>query len=133
MPVMYLRNKDKQLFLNMHEFVYTLGFFEAFLLSENDEEEVVVETSNIGAYEQNSKINRSGIGGQPSIVSKLPEMIDEVAKFIKQHGFAVQSCHRTEMGYSSGVTIKQIRDHVYSKFLQIKTRKITLITIHRML
>ena len=38
-----------------------------------------------------NKFVKQGIGRQPSIVSKFQEIIDEVAEFIKQHGFAAQS------------------------------------------
>ena len=64
-------------------------------------------------------------GGQPSLVSKFPGIVDEVAEFIKQNGFSAQS-RRTETAYSLGVTIKQIRSHLYQKFPVLKEHKISL-------
>ena len=65
-------------------------------------------------------------GGQPSLVSKFPGIVDEVAEFINQNGFSAQSRRRTETAYSLGVTIKQIRSHLYQKFPVLKEHKISL-------
>ena len=71
-------------------------------------------------------------GGQASIVSKFPRIVDEVTEFIKQNGFSAQSRRRTDTAYSSNVTIKQIQSHLYQKFPALKEHKISLTTIHRM-
>ena len=46
MPVMYLKNIDKSLFINLHEFVLTPGAFELILFQdedESDEEETEID------------------------------------------------------------------------------------------
>ena len=55
-----------------------------------------------------------------------------VAEFIKQHGFSAQNCRRTETGYSSGVRVKQIQQHLYANYPELKEHKISLTTIRRM-
>ena len=69
---------------------------------------------------------------KPPHISKFPGIVDEVTEFVKQHGFAAQSRRRNETGYSSGVTIKQIQNHLYSTFPELKQHKISLSTIRRM-
>ena len=56
--------------------------------------------------------SRKGKGGQPSIVLKFPQIVDEVFQFIKQLGFSSQSRRWTETGYSS----KQIQQHLYDTY-----------------
>ena len=34
---------------------------------------------------------RKGIGSQPSITFKFPQIVDVVAEFIKQHGFSAEN------------------------------------------
>ena len=55
-----------------------------------------------------------------------------VAEFVKQDGFMAQSRRRDETAYSSGVTIAQIQEHVYSKFPALKDHRVSLSTICRM-
>ena len=44
--------------------------------------------------------DRSEFGGRPSMVSKFLGIVEEIAEFIKQNGFAAQSRSRTEFGFS---------------------------------
>jgi hypothetical protein len=138
MPVMYLNAESKSLFVNLHEFVLTPGVFERILLvDEADvEEDVSVLDANSADVNEDVSTNndncRTGVGGQPSIVSKFPEIVNEVAEFIKQHGFSAQSRRRTETGYSSGLTVKQIQQHLYATYPALKDHKISLSTIRRM-
>ena len=75
---------------------------------------------------------RKGKGGQPSITSKFPQIVDVVAEFIKQHGFSAQNRRRTEKSSSNGVTVKQIQQHLYTNYPELKEHKISLTTIRRM-
>ena len=111
MPVMYLKSQTKSLFINLHEFVLTPGAFKSILLlgkpadSEDEGAETVVDIDSVIDNDC-----RKGIGGQPSITSKLfPQIVDVVAEFIKQHGFSAQNRRRTKTGYSTGVTVKQVQ------------------------
>ena len=131
MPVMYLKNGMKSVLINLHEFVVTPGAFEMIMLldkncNEEDSDEVVV-------LDESCKISsQKGKGGQPSIVSKFPNIVDEVSEFIKQHGFSAQNRRRTETGFSCGVTAKQIQQHLYDKYPDLKEHKISLTTIRRL-
>ena len=105
MPVMYLKSQTKSLFINLK----TPGAFKSILLlgkpadSEDEGAETVVDIDSVIDNDC-----RKGIGGQPSITSKFPQIVDVVAEFIKQHGFSAQNRCRTEKCYSTGVTVKQI-------------------------
>ena len=133
MPVMYLKSQRKSLFINLHEFLLTPGAFKSVLLlgkpadSEDEGAETVVD---IDSGIDNDC--RKGIGGQPSITSKFPQIVDVVAEFIKQHGFSEQNRRQAETGYSTGVTVKQIQQHLYTNYPELKEHKISLTTIRRM-
>ena len=133
-PVIYFVSKDTNCFLNLHELVYTPGALEYLLLNpaSMDDAKDHLEKERPDQQNDQGKVDRKGIGGQPSIVSKFPGIIDEVAEFIKQHGFSAQSRRRTETGYSSGVSISQIRDHLYLKFPELEKHTESLTTIGRM-
>ena len=114
--VMYLKNQDKSVFINLHEFVITPGAFEMIMLLDkdsNEEDNDEAEVINVLDESNPNNSSRKGKGGQPSIVSKFPQIADEVSEFIKQHGFSAQSRRRAETGYSSGVTAKQIQQHLH--------------------
>ena len=98
MPVMYLKNQDKSVFINLHEFLITPGAFERIMLC------IINVLDEFNPNNSSSK----GKGGQLSIVSKFPQTVDEISKCIKQHRFSSQSSRREETGYLSGVTPKQI-------------------------
>ena len=133
MPVMYIKSDGKSLFFNLHEFVLTPGAIELVFLDDLiiDDSDSPVEQDQITVPSDQNQ-SRKGIGGQPSIVSKFPQIVDEVAEFIKQNGFSAQNRRRTETAYSSGVTAKQIQDHLYKKYPDLKTHKISLTTIRRL-
>ena len=135
MPIMCLKNHDKSVFLNLHEFVITPGAFEIIMLLDkdsNEEDNDEAEVINVLDESNPNNSSRKGKGGQPSIVSKFPQIVDEVSKFIKQHGFTAQSRRRTETGYSSGVIAKQIQQHLYDTYPELKEHKISLSTIRHM-
>ena len=133
MPVMYLKSQTKSLFMNLHEFMLTPGVYESILLlgkppdSEGEEAEAVVDIDSVIDNDC-----RKGIGGQPPITSKFPQIVDVVAEFMKQHGFSAQNRCRTKTGYSTGVTVKQMQQHLYTVFPEFKEHKISLTTIRWM-
>ena len=67
-----------------------------------------------------------------ALVTKFPGIVEEVAEFVKQHGFAALCRRRDDTSYSSGVTINEIMEHLYVKFLELKYHTISLSTIRRM-
>ena len=63
---------------------------------ENKTKRVILATVDPGTAtkdtkENAKKVDRKGIGGQPSIVSKFPGIVDVAAEFIKQHDFSAQN------------------------------------------
>ena len=133
MPVMHLKSQAKSLFINLQEFVLTPGVFESIILlgkpadGEGEGAETVVDINFVIDNDC-----RKGISGQPSITSKSPQIVDVVAEFIKQHGFSAQNRRRTEKSSSNGVTVKQIQQHLYTNYPELKEHKISLTTIRRM-
>ena len=135
MPIMYLKNQDKSVFINLHEFVITPGAFEMIMLLDkdsNEEDNDEAEVINVLGESNPKNSSCKGKGGKPSIDSKCPQIADEVSKFIKEHRFSAQSRRRTETGYSSGVTAKQIQQQLCDTYPELKEHKISLSTIRRM-
>ncbi len=133
MPVMYIKSNGKSLFFNLHEFVLTPGAIELVFLDDSitDDTDNIIEPDNDSTLSEQNQ-SRTGKGGQPSIVSKFPQIIDEITEFIKQNGFSAQNRRRTETAFSSGVTAKQIQGHLYNKYPDLKGHKISLATIRRL-
>ena len=130
---MYLKSQTKSLFINLHEFVLIPGVFESiFLLGKLADSEVEGAETVVDIDSVNDNDCRKVIGGQPSITSKFPQIVDVVADFTKQHGFSAQNRRRTETSYSKGVTVKQIQQHLYTNYPELKEHKISLTTIIRM-
>lgn len=129
MPVMFINNKDSSFFLNLQEFIYTPDVFELIFMKDSSEGNKVA-AEHIDDLSDTTRESHGG--GQPSIVSKFPRIVDTVTEFTKQHGFAAQSRRREETGYSSGVTIGQIQEHLYQQFPKLKEHKISHTTIRRM-
>ena len=90
MPIMLLTKKDRVL-MNLHEFLFTPGVLEAFLLSVEplDEELIVLEVTAIESI-QPEDLDRKSVGGQPAITTKFPEIADIASDFVKQNSFAAQ-------------------------------------------
>ena len=111
----------------------TPGVFESIVLlgkpadSEGQGAETVVDIDSVIDNDC-----RKGIVGQPSITSKFPQIVDVVAELIKQHGFSAQNRRQAETGYSTGVTVKQIQQHLYAICPELKEHKISLNTIRQM-
>ena len=135
MPVMLVTQNGSSHYINIHEFVFTPGLFEAFLNSDKEAE----ETGHVSADLQNSEEHENTINpcnnmskGQPSLVKKFQSIVDKTAEFVKQHGFAAQQRRRTETGYSSGVTIRQIREYLIKDIEGLKEHGISQSTIRRL-
>ena len=71
-------------------------------------------------------------GDQPSLVSKFPELVDVTANFIKEHGFSANYRRRNETIYSSGVTVKQVCDHLLENVPGLLDHNISLTTVRRL-
>ena len=76
MPIMLLTKKDR-VCINLHEFLFTSGVLEAFLLSAEplDEEPIVLEPTAIESI-QPEDLDRKSVGGQPAITTNFPEIAD---------------------------------------------------------
>ena len=72
----------------------------------------MIESSSQDSVPSKKKVNK---GGQKSIVQLFPSIIDIASEFLKQHGLAAQCRRRNDTGFSSGVTINQIRQHLLEK------------------
>ena len=81
---MYVCNKNATCFINLHEFVYTPGVFEALMFLPSDEipHEEVNKLFEETAEENDANVEPKHMGGQPSLVSKFPEIVDTTAEFI---------------------------------------------------
>lgn len=136
-PVLYVCNKDTECFINIHEFIYSPGILETLLFLPKEElrspeAAEIFNDIHDTIDPENESVNNKGHLGQPSLVSKFPEIVDITTEFIKQHGFAAQCRRRSDTGNSSGVTASQIREHLYRTIPELKDHTISLSTIRRL-
>ena len=123
MPVIIMKSRELELFVNIHEFALTPNFFEAFIYSEKTVDSKGDKKDNDTKVQSKNRENKQEAHekrGQPSLVTKFPDIIDKTKEFIKQHGFAAQHRRRTSTGYSSCVTIAQVRDHLMKEIPGLK-------------
>lgn len=148
MPVMYLKHCDLKtnqpgVFLNLYEFVYTPGAIEALLnccsLASDEDSPMTfnpAESSSEGTEKIPTRVesvhDTTKSCGQPSIVSKFPNIVDVAAEFVKHSGFSAHCRRRTATGYSSGVTVAEIREHLLSEVPGLKEHGISLTTTRRL-
>ena len=69
----------------------------------------MIESSSQDSVPNKKRVNK---GGQKPIVQLFPIIIDITSEFLKQHGLAAQCRRRNDTGFSSGVTINQIRQNL---------------------
>ena len=117
LPVMVVCRGERIVFINLHELVMTPGCLETFLVSSDADlnKDVVEEMQkenegNISEGQESVKKRR--MGGQPSIVSKFPEIVNIAADFVKINGYAAEARRRNETGSCPGVSIKKVREHL---------------------
>ena len=115
--------------------MFTPGVLESLLCMDycdtsdvSSPEEIVDTHVPLGNVARDHTISRKN----HALVTKFPGIVEEVAEFVKQHGFAAQCRRRDDTSYSSGVTINQIMEHLYVKFPELKDHTISLSTIRRM-
>lgn len=143
MPVMFLKTEKSGVFLNLQEFVYTPGAIEALLecsspaSGDDDLDKMPPKESDIAPTENPNEDKlvqnpSSKSCGQPSLVSRFPDLVDAASEFVKQHGFSAQCRRRTETGYSSGVTVAEIRQHLLKEIPGLREHGISLTTIRRL-
>ena len=115
-PVMLIkREKPISIYANFHGFVFTHGVLEAFLLSTDPKQDVIIDSEVPRPDQKESDVNQ-GVGnkhsGQPFTASKFRTLVDSAVEFVKQHSSGAQNCRRTNTGSSAGVSITEIRQHL---------------------
>ena len=111
--VTFAKTELGQFFINLKEFIYTPGALEILLNEQthkSDENDVeMIQSSSQDSVPSKKRINK---GGQKPIAQLFSIIIDITSEFLKQHGLAAQCRRRNDTGFSSGVTINQIRQHL---------------------
>ena len=111
--MIFVKAELGQFFINLKEFIYTPGAFEILLNEQTDKsEEDDVEMRDSGSQDSVPSKKRVNKRGPKSIVQLFPSIIDITSEFWKQHGLAAQCRRRNDTGFSSGVIINQIRQHL---------------------
>ena len=134
-PVTYVKTEIGQLFINLKEFINTPGALEI-LFDEGSQSTKEDENAEKINYEPKENVRTKELvnkGGQRSIVELFPNIIDITSEFLKQHGLAAQCRRRNDTGYSSGVTVSQIRKHLLEFVPGLREHNISHSTVRRFL
>lgn len=137
-PVMLAYKKGEQsALINIHELILQPETLSA-LFEEKQRE--VADCNDREQEEQQQqpvlesvKERRQKKRGQPSIVSKFPEIVGRITDFLKQHGYAAHNRRRTTTGTGQGVTLGQIKQHLLSTVEGLAEHGISRDTIHLMM
>ena len=132
-PVTYVKTEIGQFFINLKEFIYTPGSLEI-LFDEGSQSTQEDENAEKINYEPTENVRTKELvnkGGQRSIVELFPNIIDITSEFLKQQGLAAQCRRRNDTGYSSGVTVSQIRKHLLEFVPGLREHNISHSTVRR--
>ena len=131
--VIFVKTEIGQFFINLKEFLYTLGALEILLNEQTDKSEEddveMIESSSQDSVPSKKRVNK---GGQKSIAQLFPSIIDITSEFLKQHGLAAQCGRRNDTGFSSDVTINQIRQHLLEDVQELREHNISKSTVRRL-
>ena len=131
--VIFVKTELGQFFINLREFIYILGALEILLNKQNDKSEEddveMIESCSQDSVPSKKRINK---GGQKPIFQLFPCLIDITSELLKQHGPAVQCKRRNDTGFSSGVTINQIRQHLLEIVQGLREHNISKSTVRRL-
>ena len=131
--VIYVKTEIGQFFINLKEFLYTPGALEILLNEQTDKSEEddveMIESSSQDSVPSKKRVNK---GGQKSIAQLFPSIIDITSEFLKQHGLAAQCGRRNDTGFSSDVTINQIRQHLLEDVQELREHNISKSTVRRL-
>ena len=131
--MIFVKTELGQFFISLKEFIYTPGALEILLNEETDKSEEddveMIESSSQHSVPSKRRVNK---GGQKSIVQRFPSIIDITSEFLKQHGLAAQCRRRNDTGFSSGVTINQIKQHLLENVQGLREHNISKSTVRRL-
>ena len=131
--VIFVKTEIGQFFINLKEFLYTPGALEILLNEQTDKSEEddveMIESSSQDSVPSKKRVNK---GGQKSIAQLFPSIIDITSEFLKQHGLAAQCGRRNDTGFSSDVTINQIRQHLLKDVQELREHNISKSTVRRL-
>lgn len=130
LPVLAVSHAGKcPCIINLHEMVLTPGAFDTILKLDKDDPSLSpppsFKTSEDQLNSQDKQLPQElrpsdKRGGRPSIVDKFPGIVTCATEFIKQHGFRAHQRRRTSTGTSLGVTIGEIKKHLYDNIVGLR-------------
>ena len=131
--MIFVKTELSQFFINLREFIYTPGALEILLNEQNDKSEEddveMIESSSQDNVPSEKRVNK---GGRKPIFQLFPCIIDIISEFLKQRGLAVQCRRPNDTGFSSGVTMNQIRQHLLDNAQGLREYNISKSTVRRL-
>lgn len=141
-PVVRVGNTRVEILINLHEMVLCPDIFEELLaLNEQpkpDPARVKPTTgdqgktsTNVEPQDQQTEVREKVTkAGRPSLVSKFPDIIPRTTELLKQHSFMAESRRRTSTATGNGVSLAEIREHLYRTVPGLKEHGMSRDTIH---
>lgn len=142
-PLLLLSQGSKQqVLVNLHELVINSQSLSDLLNLDKEIEESALGTAcDLSASSQTASPGgrkkppgpSKGEGGRPAHHVRYPTMVEEVASFIKLHSFTAQRRRRTDASSSMGVSLEEIRRHLFRVIPGLKDSGISVDTVHRLM
>ena len=133
-PLLLLTKGSEQYLVNMQQLDFNCSELDELFgvkHSEQESQEDLVgslENANSG-NEIKTQQKRGRSGGRPSVISKFPEIPTVATEFIKLNGYQAQERRRETTFQSCGVTIEEIRSHLFDTIPGLREHGLGLTTI----
>ena len=133
-PIMCVARGEQSVFIDIHELLLNGNAFVALLNGENPIAQNDTEANDSGSRDEEVHVQTFGPhrkSGRQPLHEKYPQLVSEVTSFIKQHSFSAHGRRRETTGTGVGVTLEQIRAHVFKTIPELVD--ISMKTIHRLM
>ena len=133
-PLLLLTKGSEQYLVNMQQLDFNCSELDELFGVKHSEQES--QEDQVGSLENANSGNeiktqqkRGRSGGRPSVISKFPKIPTVATEFIKLNGYQAQERRRETTFQSCGVTIEEIRSHLFDTILGLREHGLGLTTI----
>ena len=109
-PLYYMKTVEKkEILVNIHQVTSGCDMIDQLLSNKNNKPH---PETNENCMQKRLPKKEAIEGGQPSIVSKFPEIPEVVTEYVKRNGYKAQEKRRNDDFESCGVTVSDVRRHI---------------------
>ncbi len=120
--------------INIHESCLNPdAFCDLLMLPEDINTIDTEEIPEVDTTTNQPEINKKHAGGRPSKHKQFPAIVTETISFLRLYGFAANSRQRNLTANSCGVTLEDLRQHLFDNIPALKEHGISRKTAHHLM